>query len=864
MLRLAATDAVARALREHYALAQRAAGQRLWETPRILSLAQWVADTWVETWPTEQLISGSQALALWHEVITADGRDLLSPLACAREALRAQRLSIVYDLEPERLPRYSDEQRAWYRWYRRVRDRMTEQGWLLREHLDARVAAGLRDGSLPVDGDVELHGFDRSMQTPAARAVLDALARRAPVRPASVSRAVPATPTARSLPDDDSQFRHVATRIRSQLRDSRPDATPRIIVALPDPAGRRERLDGLLVEFVAPWCRLPGDRRGVPWRWEPGRPLPQQPWVEAALAVLHLDARDNGFAALSRLLLSPPLWPGSQRQAAAWLDLQLRETGLPRLHLRSVVAAAPDPIRARLESLLAAISSEPPRAPPGAWAEALERRLGAFQWPAEANLSSAAFQGLRELRVRLARLGGLDTTLGRIDLATARMWLGELLRGGFEPRVEHPQPVLLTTPEDAVGLSCELLIVCDVNTDAFPDRASATPFLALEAQRAAGVPEATPESRLARAQTLADVLRCDAAEVLLLTSAVDERGAELLPSPLFAADWQPANRFGPVSRSEHSAALHTPLRRPDTDPVPAVFDDEAVRGTAGLFSAWFEAPFFAFCTHRLGLRPLPQPGRGLDAGVQGNVLHAALERLWQRLGDRATLLALDDNRMQALVDTALRQPLARFLPRHELGRVLFELERGRARDLLRQWLQHEARRVDDFEVLAREAPLETTLARLPLRLRIDRLDRVLTPLGERYLVLDYKTGREADPRGWEGDRLRDPQLPLYATLAAQVRLQVPQIDGIGFAHLKDGHPALSVATDWCERLIESGTRPKRDWQQRLDAWRTQLESAARGFMAGEAWLDSGALGSDARYGWLLPLAGDDPPDEAAP
>ncbi len=127
---------------------------------------------------------------------------------------------------------------------------------------------------------------------------------------------------------------------------------------------------------------------------------------------------------------------------------------------------------------------------------------------------------------------------------------------------------------------------------------------------------------------------------------------------------------------------------------------------------------------------------------------------------------------------------------------------------------------------------------LALRLVIDRVDRVATRLGdERYLILDYKTGREAETRGWNTDRLHEPQLPLYATSAALGELGIARVDGIAFAHLKDGHPALASAINWGLGLIDDKRSFRMDsWPDQLAAWRSALTAIARGFLAGEAGL----------------------------
>jgi hypothetical protein len=139
---LTAGETAARFLREDYALARRDAGQRVWRAPRIASLDQWIADRWTSGWPAEQLLSGTQALLLWTaEIEREDG--ILSPLACAREALRAERILLDYRIDPATLPAWNREQRQWLDWRQRVRRRQREQGWLLAAELAGRWRRGL-------------------------------------------------------------------------------------------------------------------------------------------------------------------------------------------------------------------------------------------------------------------------------------------------------------------------------------------------------------------------------------------------------------------------------------------------------------------------------------------------------------------------------------------------------------------------------------------------------------------------------------------------------------------------------------------------------------------------------------------------
>ncbi len=855
---LTATDRLARALREDESLARRAEGLSVWEAPKVRSLRQWLQDAWAESWPSAQLINATQHLVLWLQAVERDRRGVIGAMGCAREAQASARLLSDYALDPAELPAYSDEHQAWRAWYGRVQQRLRAADWITAEQLPAIVAAGLRDGSIAAPEVVQLAGFGTAT-TPAERAVLAALAERSEVRSFELQ-----PPTARRVQgwrcaDVESQCRVIAEAVRLKLAPYADHAAPapRIVIVLPDADARREIIEDALTDLVAPWLRLPHESDAQVWRWDRGRSLSEQPCNEAALALLALDAHGNEPQAISRVLLAPLLWPAAQRAAAAGLDARLRERPLPRYSLRRLASQAAAPaVQDTLTRLAELVAVAPSRALPSAWSAHFLARLELMRWPTAPDLPSAVFQNVRELRRELAHLAALDGQTGTIDAARARLWLSELLKRRFEARAEYAQPVLIAAVEDAVALPCDLLIIADADAGAFPGPARSSPFLPIEAQRAAGIPQAAPQTWLAHRQAQIEALTAQAAEVLVLAPHVDERGGEVLPSPLFAVDWQDAPAPRVHSVAELLAAQASRLTLPASDAVPPVVPAEHVRGDASLFKLFAEAPFFAYCTHRLGIRPLREPPRGLDAAVQGELLHTALDKLWQHLGDSDALAALDEAALGALIDRTLAPLIARTLPEADYGSSLVRLESARLTDVLRQWFAHERRRTDRFAVIAREQPLEGKIGALALRLRVDRIDQVRTAVGTRNLILDYKTGRDADPKGWDADSLKEPQLPLYAILLQQQSTAaLGQADGIAFAHLKDGHPALSARTNWARWLIEVSPQSGDDWPAQLLAWNVQLASIAHAFLAGVASLDLAQVGNRSNNRDLLLLAG---------
>jgi ATP-dependent helicase/DNAse subunit B len=138
-------------------------------------------------------------------------------------------------------------------------------------------------------------------------------------------------------------------------------------------------------------------------------------------------------------------------------------------------------------------------------------------------------------------------------------------------------------------------------------------------------------------------------------------------------------------------------------------------------------------------------------------------------------------------------------------------------------------------VVARELDVTLELARLPIRLRVDRVDQLAD--GSR-MIIDYKS-RSGRVQDWFGDRPAQPQLPLYSIAEPDC------VSGMAFAVLRPRESrfvglgrvaaAPGVSTD-LSRLGKAGINVQ-GWSELVDYWRSTLEHLARAFMAGDAPVD---------------------------
>jgi RecB family exonuclease len=227
----------------------------------------------------------------------------------------------------------------------------------------------------------------------------------------------------------------------------------------------------------------------------------------------------------------------------------------------------------------------------------------------------------------------------------------------------------------------------------------------------------------------------------------------------------------------------------------------------------------AFCQDRLGARALEPLGFGVSARLRGIATHRAAERLIDASSEQLSLGAKHGS-VAASVEGALTRLFGR--ARGYLG-ALYELEAEHLQRVLAALLREEALRAP-FRVRAVEQQASMALGPLTLHVRIDRIDELADGT---IAIIDYKTGERATSADWFGERLRDAQVPLYAThctetvsAAVVARLALAQTRYSGFwpAGAFPGRPSRAA-------------HPQPDAQ--LEIWRTQLARLATEFAAGD-------------------------------
>ena len=640
--------------------------------------------------------------------------------------------------------------------------------------------------------------------------------------------------------DEREELERIAEWCQRRLRER---GNARLLIQLPGSAGRRERLAALIRQALDPRAESTSLLA-----LEGGQPLARLPMIAHALGTLALLAGEAvGMESLLEWLRAP-WWDEPGAAARASLDLWLRERGSLRFELASLLAAlrrAPPAgsaapagsaraIAARLEQ--AARSLGAGSANPREWSERFETALQALGWPGAAQRSSAQQQTLARFHELLEELGQLSATARMVPLNVAVQWLTERASvTAYRPADDDAAVTISPAYLDPV-VRYDGLWIAGLDADSFPQPVAPDPFLPLAAQIAARWPAATAAGRLQESKALIAAWRA-AGEELVLSAPARAQDIELLPSPLLE-EWRtaapsPAKARGPIWLPSR---LHRPgLLEEWRDEVGVAWNSQLPlpAGTRSL-ELQNQCPFRAYAELRLGSRELGVPEPGVAPDARGKLLHAALQQLWNRLGDSRALIALSapeldeclDSCMQAAateLDAAREDPIAPGALRREcrrtarLIRKLLEIERGRA----------------PFRVEHTEYSSRLHLAGQELRLRIDRLD-ALESGG--LALLDYKSGKRVTP-DWYGERPSHPQLLAYL---AAVGEEVRALATVNVTAREVRFDGIAVSDELLPRLTgvkRDGGEAQDAWRARVQQWRSVVERLAGAFAAGQAAVD---------------------------
>ena len=780
-------------------------GHTVWNRPDVLPLDAFLDRTWGQ-WLARYadddapvLLNALQEQMLWQQIIrdSPAGASLLQIPETARQAIETWRLVVEYRLPVDGTFEASEDWAAFASWSREFRRLCGVNGWLER----ARLSDFLRDRISRPEA-VFVAGFDE--MTPQQMEFFAALGERRSVEMLNYSP----TPERRKLRDSLQEIRGAAAWARRLLEED-PETQIGIIVA-PDLTRARPKVERILREVLGPGA----------FHLSVGPALAEYPIIRSALLMLEFA---QGRLPLPRggMLLRSPFLDGAEKEwgRRAQLDAKLRRHGVWDVtleRLRDDADRCPE-LQRLLRRVEKVLRKFPQEQKPSHLSRSIQDLLDAFGWPGDRVPSSREFQTIEAWRGLLSSFATLDLTAPPMNLAQAFDWLDQQARNARFQVEDEGAPVQVMGMLEAAGLRFDHLWIMGLHDEALPAAANPNPFLPTSLQRQRRLPHSSAEHELDFANTLMERLLASAPDVAL-SYPETEGDRTLAPSALVAGGWWLEEEQQP--RRVHASAVFDEIA---DEMGPALVQGDSTGG-ASLFKDMAACPFRAFAKHRLAARPLEETDLGLSYRDRGTTVHEALEFIWLELGSHARLMELNTINLQSLIARGAEQAVTQLGP--GIGR---NLEKQRLQKLLSEWLEIEKSR-PEFTVAGIEAERVIAIAGLQIKVRADRVDAL--PDG-RQIFLDYKTG-QLKPRGWEGERPDEPQLPLFCATSEE------QVAGAAFAMIRTGElrfRGLTAADASLPSLAKMPIHPVIPFGQQLLEWKRVLHRLAEDFRDGHAGVD---------------------------
>ena len=820
-------------LQQNYDQQQLALGKQAWASPKILPLATYINHLWQDNFASAYLLNSQQCFLLWQRIIKARHPSLLQPQTCAVNAQKAWQLIHQWQLSHAQLQGHANEESSHFlHWMVEFQTRTRQKNWITEAELFNQIITEMQTEKITWLKQIYFIGFDEF--TPQEKQFIQLLQQQTNVTivPAGENKSqVKRLP----LADTDDEIWTMARWAKQQWQA---DTQAQIACIVPNLSVIHAQVRRVFTKVFCPQAQLPSDSPpALPFNISVGKVLQDYKIVRMALLILQWAVDFLTYEQVSQLLQSPYCIAAEAQAQFAAMDVKFRELNQPRISLQQIVRLFEQEQLAEVwlapwQALLKLQANCQDKLTHRGWADLFWQLLQVSGWPGERSLSSEEYQVVQRWRKLLREFASLNVMGEKIAMAQAYTELQQLTRQTlFQPQSKAASIQILGVLE-AGGLSFDQAWLMGLSDQQWPAPAQPNPFIPFVLQNQYHMPHANAARELQYSQVLTNRLLCCANQVIvsypqqegdkvLASSALIQELPKITLTDLQLPDFTTyAQQIFNQRQQESLLDNHGPRREVN----------EHSRGGSDILKQQALCAFRGFAKHRLNAQALNQPQYGLTAKDQGIYLHRCLQLIWQALGSQAQLNTLAEQELQTLLDDTIRRVLRAGSANAAFAK---QVEQKRLQLLLYDWLMFEKKR-PAFSIQSLEAKLSASIADLDLNLRVDRIDELADGT---YLIIDYKSGEIANDY-WLGERLTDPQLPLYCLYSPE------KATAIAFAQLKNdklkfkGLSNNATDIDGIAAIEEFQiNETSLNWTQLQQHWRQQLTQIAQDFNTGKAKVD---------------------------
>lgn len=878
---ICATARLSRGLQDAHERKQIALGLTQWAAPRIVTLTQWLDEMLNEALLLGEIdafslpkfvLSNVAEKLLWEQVINSsllkiaenqavDTTSLFDIKSLAQSAAEANKLIIEWQMDENSIKTNAqsmfttEETRQFLQWRHAFQRLCSQHHCLETSRYLALQINSLSKLLLNLPAHIVLAGYDRF--TPLEQQLLDYLTATGVSIEHSQLRAVDHQNIQIALADSTAECRAAVTWARATL-ESNPDA--QLAIISPVLSNFREQLNDLLDDTFHPQTLHPNHYQAPRcYDFSIGLALTQYSIIDSAFNILKhtLPYAKLTQPVCATLLQDSYFSDNTELDNRAILDLKLRRKLGRTFNLEQLIyqANTAQTQGLKIPQLVAHLSQMQflgatwaKKQTPSAWCINFTALLQAVDWSTSRALSSHEYQAQQAWLKVFNEFAELDILLGHITANEAVQRLMQLTHSTmFQPEAKGETHIQLLGLLETVAVQLDAIWIMGMNDQHWPPPAKPNPLLSAQLQRCYGTPNASAEVQANFAAIVHQRLSHSAKQVIF-SYALKEGDRELRASPTLdnipvvtivegVGDLNLKTLSEKLSEKVSEQASYS-MQYLDDHVAPAIGQNEIVRGGSQLLRTQAICPAWAFYQYRLGANGLQVPTDGLDSLARGTLVHAALQCFWLNCKNLTTLKNMSDPALAATISQAVAAGIDQFC--EKLGFIMptqmMALEQYRLEQLLSAWLTLEAERAD-FNVQACEKELALNLSGIDVKVVIDRIDAIANGS---LVIIDYKTGSQVETKSWADDRISEPQLPIYASIA----LHQEQIVAVCFGKVKkDNSQFIGIAAqDEILPNIEGLTNVRAnsafkkftDWDSLIWHWQTSLNLIATEIKNGEA------------------------------
>jgi len=806
------------------------------ETPKIYTWSAWLSELFQQT-SDKVCLKDIQEQLLWQQTIKHDLPTLAegSIRGLAKQASRAYALMQSYQISTQILIQTGgDEAEALVRWINMIHaqlDDISEQSHILKADIPALLLSYQKPLLLP--SSIIFDGFEYF--TPIQEQHLNMYAK-ADSEILQIGRQDTALNiTLYPCQDEQAEYQHLAMQTKAIL-DKQPQARIALVSTQTNQQTELSELKRHMQKTLAPESCLHPEIQYQNIAIQ--EMLADTPMIQQALHLLAQCAHHEvAFEDFSPLLFCPWVRGFEQeRMARATLDASFRQQNRHRIQLKGLLKSTrmqtTPAFKNCIESIVTWQRSVPKKQSAAHWIKACQhllQRCGFMQAGLEHESIRSAFeiQCMNALHENLTKLIALDAVQKDCTWSQFLTWLRSSCAETPLLQTTSFNNISVLNIQQAIGMQFDYMLIYGMDNSNFPPIARPQSLLPMRIQQDYRIPMSHGSLIFESCQWLWQQIQYIAPHIMV--SYAMSRDEQNMQASSFVSQL-------PIKKALSDDTIPEPWASEDFDDTQLipVSDMNHIRGGTGIIKHQSACPFRAFAVHRLRIDTLGETTPGIEASTKGSLIHLALEYIWQQLLTQQKLLAITPEQRQKLIDDSIEHAW-----QHNKKPVDFHsqaIEKKRMFGLLEQWLNLEAQR-PPFQIEALEKTYQLSLPStaklaLPITIKADRMDK--DARGHRLLI-DYKTGQKQSSSQWLGERIAEPQLPMYA-LAAHLSSN----DAVSFASVRSGDDMGFEGLSGDDMGIKGLTlcdgkrsRPD-DWQAVLDIWKEQVDALAHEFMQGRS------------------------------